>query len=616
MERWCCVEAKTFVFTVVEGASVVRLVERRKSYSGLVILSYQSLGWLASTMESLQWCQAEKEFIKSFREGSKVLIARRGGNAAGRFLEVAVYGVGGRRGIIYIPEGRDGRGWRTFVSVLDKISAFLKEQTRLGVARPVTVLEKPRRNGEGAIGGHDMAGSSRALSNDVTPSFADVLRSGPGSMEVERVLSQPARPLAKDCGERPEEQKLSAPNGSANPLGMDQCYRCGSELAKAKAAPAVRDKTEYAVGATSAGIQLTGELNTFSSLLNWKCHLEKLKAEVDKAFSRVCEGLIEFGPGVKPSVNGQKRKNKLKKKRRLRWVRKEPKPNVLVQKVRDVCPGEGSPPVKDLTGSDKSLEVLEFPGFVSGDLIVGSSAVSEISFSSERGPRPEDNEDSLKGDMGPIVEMGWSSKLPEVAGSPSSSLEIRVPVSASAPSVLGTGTLVPIAISGDSLIEPAVGANVLRALDDVLSLWVESGPPDPLFSSGFTSSVPMLTHSSGLGERNGLEVALLPEEEPVPLSFIDKVRECSGEKTPEGFLKAILAYSHRVGITCDGFESKLSAVFEAIIDSNVKKVAGPSSSLSIKGTRELNRLSCSVNYDAHSGSTSRGRCKGRAFGSF
>lgn len=189
MERRCCVEAKTFVFTVVEGASVVRLVERRKSYSGLVILSYQSLGWLASTMESLQWCPAEKEFIKSFREGSKVLIARRGGNAAGRFLEVAVYGVGGRRGIIYIPEGRDGRGWRTFVTVLDKISGFLKEQTRLGVARPVIVLEKPRRNGDGAIGGHDMAGSSRALSNDVTPSFAEVLRSSPSSMEVESAAS-------------------------------------------------------------------------------------------------------------------------------------------------------------------------------------------------------------------------------------------------------------------------------------------------------------------------------------------------------------------------------------------------------------------------------------------
>jgi hypothetical protein len=427
--------------------------------------------------------------------------------------------------------------------------------------------------------------------------------------------------LVKDCGERPEKQKLPVviSNGPENPLGMDHCYRCGSEHAKAKAVPAVRDKTDCTFGDTSARIQLTGELNTYSSLLNWKSKLEKLKAEVDKALSRVYEGLLEFGPSLKPNVNGRKRKNKLKKKRRLRWVWKDPKPNVLVQNDRVECPGEGMPPVKDIAGPEKSpaapensggLGIQSFGNLASGNLLVGCY------YSFERGSRPEDDEESLKGEMGSIEKLGWSSKLPEVAGVPSSSLEIRVPVSASAPSVWGSGPVLPIPVSGVSPIAPVVCANVLRDSDDVLSVWVDSGPPDPLISSRVSSSVPMLTHSSGLGERNGLEIALFPEEEPVPLSFIDKVRDCSGEKTPEGFLKAVLAYSHWVGITCDGFEGKLSAVFEAIIDSNVKKVAGTSSSLSIKGTRELNRLSCSVNYDAHSGSTSCGRCKGMAFCDF
>jgi hypothetical protein len=91
--------------------SVVRLEERRKSFSELVLLSAQSLEWLALTMENLQWCPEEKDFIRSLREGSKVLIVRRGGNAAGRFLEVAVFGVGGRRGIIFIPDvGMGGAG--------------------------------------------------------------------------------------------------------------------------------------------------------------------------------------------------------------------------------------------------------------------------------------------------------------------------------------------------------------------------------------------------------------------------------------------------------------------------------------------------------------------------
>jgi hypothetical protein len=47
------VEALTFVFTMVEGASMVSLEERRKYFSGLVLLSAQSIGWLASTMKSL-----------------------------------------------------------------------------------------------------------------------------------------------------------------------------------------------------------------------------------------------------------------------------------------------------------------------------------------------------------------------------------------------------------------------------------------------------------------------------------------------------------------------------------------------------------------------------------
>jgi hypothetical protein len=200
-----------------------------------------------------------------FQEGSKVLIVRRGGNAAGRFLEVAVYGVGGRRGIIFISEGRDGRGWRSFVLELDKISAFLKVPLRFGVGRHATVLEKTRRNGDGAIGGYDPGDPSRALSKDGGPSFAAVLRSGPGRLEAERTLSQPAIPLAEDKGDRPEKQKLPVviPRGSKNgifqmnPLGKDHCYRCGSDLAKVKKVSAARDKTGCVHGETSAGNQLT-----------------------------------------------------------------------------------------------------------------------------------------------------------------------------------------------------------------------------------------------------------------------------------------------------------------------------------------------------------------------
>jgi hypothetical protein len=40
-----------------------------------------------------------EDFVKSYKEGSKVTIVPRGGNKFDQFLDVAVYAVGGRRGM-------------------------------------------------------------------------------------------------------------------------------------------------------------------------------------------------------------------------------------------------------------------------------------------------------------------------------------------------------------------------------------------------------------------------------------------------------------------------------------------------------------------------------------
>jgi hypothetical protein len=67
----------------------------------------------------------EQDFVKSFREGSKVLIARRGGNKAGRFLEATTLGLDGRKGSILIPEGRGGWGWLKFSDEPRNVVDFL-----------------------------------------------------------------------------------------------------------------------------------------------------------------------------------------------------------------------------------------------------------------------------------------------------------------------------------------------------------------------------------------------------------------------------------------------------------------------------------------------------------
>jgi hypothetical protein len=108
MEKRFLVESKSFALSVLEGASVLRVEEKRKGFLGAVVLSLQSSNWLATMIESLLGFPEDEDFIKSYREGSKVLIIRKGGNKDGRFLEASTYGSGGRRRFILIPEGRGG----------------------------------------------------------------------------------------------------------------------------------------------------------------------------------------------------------------------------------------------------------------------------------------------------------------------------------------------------------------------------------------------------------------------------------------------------------------------------------------------------------------------------
>jgi hypothetical protein len=49
--------------------------------------------------------QAKEEIAKSYREGDKVTMVHRGGNKAGIFLEESVFTKGGRKGVIWLPEG-------------------------------------------------------------------------------------------------------------------------------------------------------------------------------------------------------------------------------------------------------------------------------------------------------------------------------------------------------------------------------------------------------------------------------------------------------------------------------------------------------------------------------
>jgi hypothetical protein len=177
MERRFLVGSKSFALSVLEGASVLRMEEKRQGFYCTVVLSIQCSAWFALMMESLLGFPGDQEFIKSFREGSKILIACRVGNKDGRFLKAVAYGLGGRRGIILILEGRGGWGWHKFFGELRKASDFLFATVGCGSGSSDATVNQ---------GGKDEGEMLGLTFERMGPSFAAVVRSA--SVSVARMM--------------------------------------------------------------------------------------------------------------------------------------------------------------------------------------------------------------------------------------------------------------------------------------------------------------------------------------------------------------------------------------------------------------------------------------------
>jgi hypothetical protein len=68
----------------------------------------------------------------------KALIVCGGSNKAGCYLEVTAFAKGGRKGVIWLPEGREGWGWSRVVGELRKMLTFLGSKARSLVSEAST----------------------------------------------------------------------------------------------------------------------------------------------------------------------------------------------------------------------------------------------------------------------------------------------------------------------------------------------------------------------------------------------------------------------------------------------------------------------------------------------
>jgi hypothetical protein len=156
MECRFSIKAKSFRFSSKEGPFLFWLEERRKKFIGYILVSTQCASWLTDTVEAA--CQVKENIAKPFHEGDKALM---------------VHG-GGRKGAVWLPKGRDERGWRCFAGELRRLLASFESRSE---AKATVFYSSPSMMPLSTKLAE--AGATADCSKD--RSFAEVLRSKPRS---------------------------------------------------------------------------------------------------------------------------------------------------------------------------------------------------------------------------------------------------------------------------------------------------------------------------------------------------------------------------------------------------------------------------------------------------
>jgi hypothetical protein len=272
------VEAKTFVFSAVERKSELRVEERRKGFSGTVCLGSLSVAWLIAKVEEVIRNPGDEEFVKSFREESKAIILRRGGNKAGRFLEVAVYAEGGRRGLVMFPEGRGGRGWSRVFGELSKAQVFLEA---------LCGSQSSDKGGSigGSVGGK---GAVRRFGDGEAPSFAEVVRSAvPSTALSEKQLASTVSSSDLDLLPSGTSEKQSELRSAINCFELETVVFDSCAVDR----PIAR---------------VCGARGSVRDSVGWLA-VDHFFRDLGRAFGRLKKGWLAWGLGLKPILGRLKK---------------------------------------------------------------------------------------------------------------------------------------------------------------------------------------------------------------------------------------------------------------------------------------------------------------------
>jgi hypothetical protein len=139
--RFLQVESKSF--EIVKHVSTLSIIERSRSHVSSVSMGFLAARWCREALLEVANLTTEKHLFRSFRERNSVFVIQKQRNGRGGFVSITVLGESRGKGIVFIPEGRDGKGWRGVSNVIhDLLTPMVPEKQVSNPRQPPTVMEQ------------------------------------------------------------------------------------------------------------------------------------------------------------------------------------------------------------------------------------------------------------------------------------------------------------------------------------------------------------------------------------------------------------------------------------------------------------------------------------------
>ena len=111
------VESK--LIELVKNAIEVSVIERGRKHRSTVSMGFAAAFWFRDSLLEIAKLSNTRNVFRSFREGNKVFVVQKQQNGRGSFVTVKVLGDSKGRGGVIIPAGKESWGWRRLSEELD-----------------------------------------------------------------------------------------------------------------------------------------------------------------------------------------------------------------------------------------------------------------------------------------------------------------------------------------------------------------------------------------------------------------------------------------------------------------------------------------------------------------